>query len=130
MPLWSELLAVPEDVEPTTVEPGEAVVEVLRQPNRKLQPGEVAELVASYVAGATIRSLGKQHGMHQQTVKAHLRRRGIELRPVLGVRDEDLALVLELHQAGWGARRIGARVGVGQTAVWGAVRRASRRPTL
>jgi len=99
---------------------------VLRQPNRKLQPAEIAELVASYVAGASIRSLGKQYGMHEQTVRAHLRRQGVEQRPVLIIKDEDLALVLELHQAGWGARRIGARLGVGQSAVWGALKRTTR----
>lgn len=90
LPPWRDLVEVTESVQQTTMNRDEPGVKVLRQPNRKLQPGEIAELVASYVAGASMRSLGKQYGMHEQTVRAHLRRQTVELRPVLRIKDEDL----------------------------------------
>lgn len=129
-PRGHDPLSITESDETVTDKPDNSVVTVLSHPNRKLQSAEITELVESYVAGASIRSLGKRYGMHEQTVKAHLRRQDVEIRPVLfGVKDEDMALVVELHQAGWGARRIAARLGVGQTAVWGAIKRGQLQNT-
>jgi hypothetical protein len=36
--------------------------------------------VQSYLAGTRLTELGRRHGMHEQTVRAHLQRRGVELR--------------------------------------------------
>ena len=59
-----------------------ASVRLVVRENRKLTPDGVAEVVASYQAEASIRSLGKTFGMHKQTVRAHLRRQGVTVRPV------------------------------------------------
>lgn len=48
----------------------------------------------------------------------------VKQRPLLGVREEGIALVLELHGNGLGEQRIGERLGVGQTAVRTALRQA------
>ena len=52
----------------------------IRQPNRKLQPGEVDALVASYESGVSMRALCLEYEMYVKTVRAHLLRRGIRLR--------------------------------------------------
>jgi len=69
-------------VQQAGVEPGDEshVRQAIRQPNRKLQPAEVDKLVERYVAGESLNELGRSYGMHHQTVRAHLRRRGIGLR--------------------------------------------------
>lgn len=72
------------------VDPGRVRLQV--KENRKLSPAEVAEVVARYQAGASIRSLSQAFGMHEQTVRAHLRRKGVSLRPLRaerGSRDSD-----------------------------------------
>jgi predicted DNA-binding protein (UPF0251 family) len=48
---------------------------------RKLQPGEVDDLVARYRAGASQSELAKRSGVHRQTVYRYLMKRGIPLRP-------------------------------------------------
>jgi hypothetical protein len=64
--------------------------------NRKLLPGEVEKVVARYKAGASIRSLGEAFGLHEQTVRAHLRRRGVELRPVRALTEEKEIKIVRL----------------------------------
>ena len=43
---------------------------VLRQPNRKLLPAEIDQLVADYQAGVWLTELGMRHGLHRQTAQA------------------------------------------------------------
>jgi DNA-directed RNA polymerase specialized sigma24 family protein len=50
--------------------------------NRKLSPTEVVELVAAYEAGVSQRELTRRFGLHEQTVRAHLRRQEVNLRSV------------------------------------------------
>ncbi len=52
----------------------------LKQPNRKLQPADIDELVAAYEAGASQRSLSIKYGMYPKTVRRHLLARGVTLR--------------------------------------------------
>jgi lambda repressor-like predicted transcriptional regulator len=104
------------------VEPG---VRVLRQPNRRLQPSEVDELVIRYQAGATMSGLAKDFGMHFQTVRAHLRRNGVSLRseqPALT--SDDIAEAVALYQQGWSTYRLGERFQVDRSTVGKALRRA------
>lgn len=56
---------------------------VLRRPNRKLSPAEIDQLVGDYQAGTCLTELGQQCGLHRQTVKAHLERRGVTIRSEL-----------------------------------------------
>lgn len=62
------------------VEEGLGICTRLRRPNRKLQPDEIDGLVQRYEAGVSMSELAGEFGMHFQTVRAHLRRRGIDLR--------------------------------------------------
>jgi len=59
-----------------------ASVRLIVKENRKLAAFEVAELVAAYEAGASQRGLARRFGLHEQTVRTHLRRQGLTLRPV------------------------------------------------
>lgn len=121
LPLWRDLLEVTERILPITLNPDESGVKVLRQPNRKLQPGEIAELVTSYKARATIRSLGKQYVLHEQTVRAHLRRQGVEPRPVIAIEDKSRTRTYPWY---WSCTR-SAGVPAGSEPTWVWVRRRS-----
>ena len=47
----------------------------------KLAPDQVRQLVAYYEQGDSINQLSRRFGIHRETVKDHLRRAGIEIRP-------------------------------------------------
>ena len=95
-----------------------ASVRLTVKENRKLSPEEVIELVQQYEAGATLQSLSVRFGAHTQTVKAHLRRAGVELRPVRVlegcVADEAVQLYVEEQLS---LIKVGRRLGVSADAV-------------
>jgi len=90
-------------------------VTVIRRPNRKLNPAQIDDLVARYQAGASIRSLGAMFGLHEQTVRAYMVRRGVSLRPLRaltpGQEDEAVRLYLDDVQT---LTEIAAKFGVGE----------------
>jgi lambda repressor-like predicted transcriptional regulator len=87
--------------------------QVLKQPNRKLQPVEIDELVVDYVAGMCLRALGEKHNLHRQTAKAHLMRRGIELRPQYEpLTDQHRAEIVTRYQAGLSTYRLAKDYGI------------------
>lgn len=103
-------------------EPG---VRVLRQPNRKLTPIEIDELVRRYQAGSTMSGLAKEYGMHFQTVRAHLRRGEVSLRseqPALTQKQIDEAVAL--YAQGWSTYLLGERYRVDRSTVGQALRRS------
>ena len=103
-------------------EPG---VRALHQPNRKLKPAEVEELVRCYEAGASMSVLAKDLDMHFQTVRAHLRRHGVTLRseqPAVSAEAIDEAVAL--YAQGWSTYRLGERYEVDRSTVGKALRRA------
>jgi hypothetical protein len=53
---------------------------VLQRRNRKLQPEQVDQLVVGYQAGTSLRGLAREFDLHEQTVRNHRLRRGVELR--------------------------------------------------
>jgi lambda repressor-like predicted transcriptional regulator len=88
------------------------------KPNRKLQPNQVDQLVADYVAGANIDTLARSFGMHRQTVRNHLLRREVTLRsdsPALS--ETQIDHLVELHATGLSTAKLGKQVGVGPTTV-------------
>jgi Mor family transcriptional regulator len=50
--------------------------------NHKLTVSEIDELVVAYEGGASLRSLAARFALHEQTVRAHLKRRKVVTRPV------------------------------------------------
>src|SRR5262249_5277692 len=103
------------------LEPGE--VTWLKQPNRKLKPAEVDELVALYQAGARLAALGRQFGMHEQTVRAHLQRRGVELRGKQALTKVKIKSVVQRYQAGESSLDLSRAFGVADSTIRNVLRR-------
>lgn len=85
----------------------------ITRPNRKLTPAEVDALAIAYLAGTDLRTLGKQFRLHRQTVRAHLRRRGVALRsdsPALS--EPEINKAVELYADGLSTAKIASRFGV------------------
>lgn len=90
----------------------------LAQPNRKLRADEVDELVAKYTLGSDIAALAQLFGMHRQTVRSHLLRRGVALRsdsPVLS--ETQIDRLVELYATGLSTMKLGKQFRVGPTTV-------------
>lgn len=85
-------------------EPG--TVQQLSHPNRKLKEPELEALTASYEAGTSIKALARQYGMHEQTVRAQLLRRGVELRPWRALTDDQVVEIIRGYQAGASLREL------------------------
>jgi lambda repressor-like predicted transcriptional regulator len=86
--------------------------------NRKLTPGEVADLVVRYEAGASIRSLGTTFGLHEQTVRAHLRRQGVAVRSVRAFTEaQEAEVVRQYLEEVWSLAELAAKFGVSESAV-------------
>lgn len=82
------------------------------QPQRRLTPEQVDELVQAYRAGGTIKGLAVQFRIHHTTVMAHLDRRGVVRRrrgQVLSQEQADDAVAL--YQAGWSLHAVAAKIG-------------------
>jgi len=47
---------------------------------KQLEPSQVQELIAGYLAGATVYQLGDQFGIERRTVSQHLHRHGVQMR--------------------------------------------------
>lgn len=110
-----------------------ASVRLEARENRKLSPAEVAELIAHYQQGASIRSLSQAVGMHEQTVRAHLRRQGVNLRPLRALTDTQEIEVVRLYvEEMWTLAELADKFGVGQGTVRNVlVRRGiTRRPQV
>ncbi|MCA1603569.1 MAG: helix-turn-helix domain-containing protein, partial [Acidobacteria bacterium] len=65
--------------------------------NRKLSPAEVGELVAAYKAGMSQKELARRFDLHEQTVRAHLQRQEVTLRPVRVLTEAQEDEVVQLY---------------------------------
>jgi hypothetical protein len=93
-------------------------VRALRQPNRKLRPAEVDEVVHRYEDGMDLTALGAYMGMHRQTVRAHLVRRGIDLRPQWDSLTQDqIAEAIRRYRSESSTYQIGREFNVGPEVV-------------
>lgn len=98
------------------VDPAPVKMEV--KENRKLSPSEIDDVVARYQAGGSIRILGETLGLHEQTVRAHLRRQGVALRPVRALTDEQEGEVVRLYiKEMWTLAELAGKFGVSAAAV-------------
>jgi DNA-directed RNA polymerase specialized sigma24 family protein len=104
-PAWSRLLE-PDWVhlEPT----GNSRAQ--RQLQRRLNPHEVSELGARYMAGATVKELASRFGIHRTTVRSHLDRLGSPPRP-RGLREPQVQDAVDLYVSGLSLAKIGDQLG-------------------
>ena len=93
---------------------------------RRLSPAEVSALAARYRAGANVRELADEFGVHKHTVSAHLAKQAIPTRIGGRVIDEAAALrIIRLYASGQTMDEIAAEIGVAQSTVSRALRRGS-----
>jgi uncharacterized protein (DUF433 family) len=77
------------------------------QAQKRLDPEQVAELVAAFVDGEAIKQLATQYGINRTTVLAHLKRQGVRRRRTK-LMPADIDRVIELYAASWTIEDIGA----------------------
>lgn len=86
--------------------------------NRKLSPGEVDNAIALYRAGASIRSIARDLRLHEQTVRAHLKRRQISIRPIRALTEAQEVEAVRLYvDEMWSLDELARRFTVGAGAV-------------
>ena len=103
-------LARPSADSPTLVEPTIPPAP-LRQLSRRLQPREVDELVAAYLADDIVNDLAQQFAVHRTTVMAHLARREAKRAETSTAMWDDDRLVAAawLYTSGASLAQVGAR---------------------
>ena len=94
-----------------TVPPSVEGVRMLRQPNHKLPPAEIIELVEAYAAGASIAALAVRFELHYETTRAHLLRSGVALRVnAKPATPAQRRTILQLHGQGVTNKQIARRI--------------------
>ena len=87
-----------------------------REPLRRLNPGEIEDLVARYKAGETMVELGEHFGINRRTVSIHLQRSGIPSRHRT-MDESKIARCIELYQSGLSLVSVGEVLGIDQATV-------------
>jgi transposase len=83
------------------------------RPNHKLRPAELDDLVAAYQAGASLRALGRQFNVHEQTVRRQLQQRGLVLRQgAKALSAEGLAELAAAYELGRSTYELAGELGV------------------
>jgi DNA-binding CsgD family transcriptional regulator len=100
-----------QDSDGHTAEPAHQNVRVrLDRPNHKLKGDEIQTLVESYLQGTAISQLALQFNLHEQTVRAHLVRAEVQIRPHRAVSREQLPEIVRLYESGLSLRQISMKL--------------------
>lgn len=78
---------------------------------RRLTSTHVGQLVAGYIAGATVYELADQFGIDRKTVSRTLHRNQVSMRMV-SLTTEQIDEAVRLYEVGWSTSRIGDRLKV------------------
>ncbi|SDI90795.1 hypothetical protein SAMN05444157_0742 [Frankineae bacterium MT45] len=106
----------------------------LTRSNHLLRPHEVAELVTAYQDGASLQRLSRDFSLHEQTVRAHLERSGVILRPWKVLTQDQVPAVIQRYADGRSLRELSVEFGVSNGTIRnyllkaGVVMRPARRP--
>lgn len=92
-----------------------------RQVQRRLTPADQVAVVDHYQAGATIKVLALEFGVHRVTISRYLKQLAVPLR-VRGIRPEHVPEAARLYMDGWSLERLGEKYGCDHTTVWRALR--------
>lgn len=114
------------DMDLCTDSPAEAGVTREHRAGRCLGADGVADLVARYEAGATVRELAERFGIHRVTVTAQLQRVGIPTRKA-GLGADQAGEVMRLYEQGWSARKLAKNYEVSDHTIAAELRRAGVR---
>lgn len=106
-------------------EPREVKGRPSNPPQRRLSPADIDDLVAAYKAGANIRQLAANFGVHRTTVTAHLDRQRIRGHHTLTAwTDDTLREATELYATGLSLAAVATRFGIDAQTVANRLRRA------
>ncbi|MFF3566900.1 hypothetical protein ACFYXQ_03865 [Nocardia jiangxiensis] len=83
---------------------------------RRLDDGQIRELIAGYEGGATVYELGARFGIERRTVSEILRRHGVPMRRK-GLSAEQIDDAIHLYSLGWSLARVGQHLGADPTTV-------------
>jgi transposase-like protein len=97
-----------------------------RQAQRRLSAEQAEQLAAAYEAGASVKDLAAQWGIHRTTVAAQLRQAGVRLRGT-GVPANCLDDAVQLYRDGWSCQRLAERYDCNATTVWKVLQQAGVR---
>lgn len=97
-----------------------------KQAQARLDPEQIAQLVAGYEGGGGIRPLAKQFGIHRLTVSSILQREGVTLRP-RGIHPDHLPEVIRLYEDGWAMAGLVIKFNASPNTVTNTLRRAGVR---
>ena len=88
-----------------------------KQRQRRLPAPQAAELTASYQAGATLRDVASQFGVHRETAAGILERHGVARRNQPLSADQ-IAEAMTLYQEGLSLAAVGEHFGVHASTIW------------
>jgi len=91
--------------------------------NRKLNPDELAELVALYQAGASLLELSRKFETHRHTVVAYLRRAGVAVRPQKKMTPDLVAKATAFYSTGHSLVDVGWHLGLEASTIGKALKR-------
>ncbi|MHB8318958.1 MAG: hypothetical protein ACYDEP_07000 [Acidimicrobiales bacterium] len=103
--------------------PGEAPVDptdplVASLPvQRRLTPGEVADLVAAYRRGVSVEGLATSFRVNRTTVLGHVRRHGVPKRDRRALKGDEVDRAVALYARGQSADVVAAQLGVAASTV-------------
>jgi len=87
-----------------------------KQVQRRLEPLEIDGLVERYMAGATLREVAAEFGIHRYTAAGHLERRGVARR-FKGLDFEVFERAAELYADGLSFTDVAERVGANRNTI-------------
>lgn len=111
-----------EDTSLVEESPGHGADETVRAPTPRqkqvrLRPDQVDELVEAYLAGALQHELTARFGIHDTTLRAHLRKRGVlKERPYRKLRGDMLEQAVELYSSGMSLRAVASEIDLSREA--------------
>lgn len=84
----------------------------LPQVARRLDETEVGELVNLYSQLRSVVAVAERVGLHEQTVRGHLRARGVTITSrTTAMTADQVGEAVRLYQDGWSSRRIASQIG-------------------
>ena len=97
-------------------------VRLSKRPLTRLNPDQIAELVAAYQAGGKVQELATRFGIHRFTVTRLLQQEGAH-RP-RGLQSDDLPEAIRLYESGWSLARLATKFDVVESTMTSALRKA------
>lgn len=97
---------------------------LLKQPNTRLRPEQVAQLIADYQAGVHLRELAMAYGISESTVKRHIRLSGVPHRKTWALTAEQVREASRLYiDEGWSILKLSKHLGCAEETLRNALRK-------